>query len=352
MKAVVLCAGFGRRLNPLTHSLPKPLIPFFGLPMLELITHKIRQAGFSEIAINTHFQAEMIHEFLKTEHMKDIFISHEKEILGTAGVYRGLTNWRQKSDLLVINCDILSDFPIQELIAHYKEHPNLATMGLIPRREGKTPIVYDGNRILSIGEAQNLRSPLFSFSGYQILSHSFLEQIEKSNERDLIFYYQKALTEQKQPILGFCHTPLLWEDIGDIKDYWQAHLRFVDLLPKLLHTDTLKNFGIPKHLLEPLMLTQLRVSKHKQPDQTKIKLEHTKSKNQEYPGVTIIPPCFIGHDMDLKEGCEIGPFAFLYGKGSVGKHSTVRNSVLMQKTTDSPVVLQNQISGPNFDIFL
>jgi mannose-1-phosphate guanylyltransferase len=86
MKAIVLAAGYGTRLKPLSNYLPKPLMPILGKPLLWHIVRKLKISGVSEIGINIHHHADRVRGFLESEELGiKITVSHEPEILGVAG---------------------------------------------------------------------------------------------------------------------------------------------------------------------------------------------------------------------------------------------------------------------------
>ena len=90
-KAVVLAAGFGTRLRPLTLVEPKPLLPMWGVPMLERIILMLESWGVEEIAVNAHWQAEKIREYVfKRRGKAKVTVADEPEILGTGGVLNPL----------------------------------------------------------------------------------------------------------------------------------------------------------------------------------------------------------------------------------------------------------------------
>ena len=90
-KAVVLAAGFGTRLRPLTLVRPKPLLPVWGVPMLERILRMLESWGVEEIAVNAHWQAPQVRQFVASRKGRaKVTVAEEPEILGTGGVLNPL----------------------------------------------------------------------------------------------------------------------------------------------------------------------------------------------------------------------------------------------------------------------
>ena len=111
MKAMILAAGFGKRLGHLTQSTPKPLIKVKGQPLIKYHISKLLAADYSQIVINTHYLSDEIVNYVKNEFDNDprIIFSIEKEILGTGGGIKKALHHFGSDDFLVLNSDIYSD---------------------------------------------------------------------------------------------------------------------------------------------------------------------------------------------------------------------------------------------------
>jgi MurNAc alpha-1-phosphate uridylyltransferase len=111
MKAMILAAGFGKRLGHLTQSTPKPLIRVKGQPLIKYHLSKLLAADYSQIVINTHYLSDEIINYVENEFNNDprITFSIEKEILGTGGGIKKALHHFGNDDFLVLNSDIYSD---------------------------------------------------------------------------------------------------------------------------------------------------------------------------------------------------------------------------------------------------
>ena len=111
MKAMILAAGFGKRLGHLTQSTPKPLIKVKGQPLIKYHLSKLLAADYSQIVINTHYLSDEIINYVKNEFNNDprIIFSIEKEIMGTGGGIKKALHHLGNDDFLVLNSDIYSD---------------------------------------------------------------------------------------------------------------------------------------------------------------------------------------------------------------------------------------------------
>ena len=105
--AMILAAGYGKRMHPLTIDIPKPLIEINNISLLKNTIDFLFKLGCSKIIINTHFKHELILAYInKNYNSKNIFISYEKEILDTGGGVKNASTLFNKESILVINSDI------------------------------------------------------------------------------------------------------------------------------------------------------------------------------------------------------------------------------------------------------
>ena len=114
-QAMILCAGLGTRLRPLTDELPKPLVPVGDRPLLAHITARLRSQGIHQVALNTHHLPrafDSVYEWLDVE----VKVVHEPEIRGTAGGVAGARRHFSSAPVLVWNGDILADPPVGRLL--------------------------------------------------------------------------------------------------------------------------------------------------------------------------------------------------------------------------------------------
>ena len=120
MKAMIFSAGFGKRLLPITATIPKALVTIKGRPALDWIITFLIQSSISEIFINTHYFADQVESFIKNKKYEiPVTIIYEEKILGTGG---GLYNTRKrwgKSDIYICNVDILCDFDLKEFFKYH-----------------------------------------------------------------------------------------------------------------------------------------------------------------------------------------------------------------------------------------
>ena len=228
MKALILAAGLGSRLRPLTDRLPKPLCLFYGQALLDLVYKQIRSLELKHIAINTHHLAPLIEQHIQAQ--KSVYtcmprLSYEPEILGTGGVINPLRSWLGEDPLLIYNSDIIADVDLPALIEQHKAHGADATMVLLDRHKpGTTPIRTQDHSILAIGD-QSIQEQSdfseFTFSGIHIIGPRLYQSIPMTGFQNIIASYQSLLTAGAK-VQAFFHSGF-WEDLGTPHDYFAAH---------------------------------------------------------------------------------------------------------------------------------
>lgn len=131
MKAIILAAGLGTRLRPLTDTTPKCLVPIDCVPLLELWLQACEHAGIEGALINTHYLAERVQEFASSRRGLPITLAYEPTLLGSGGTLAA--NWDyvcQDESFLVIYADNLTTFRLTELIRFHQQHQEIASVAL------------------------------------------------------------------------------------------------------------------------------------------------------------------------------------------------------------------------------
>ena len=135
MRAILLCAGYGTRLRPLTNTIPKCLVPIRGRPLLDIWLQNLSQAGIGPFLINTHYLADQVAAFVEASpHRDQVTLVHERELLGTAGTLIANLNFFQSGDGMLIHADnyCLADF--RAFMQVYKQRPPSCVMTMMTFR--------------------------------------------------------------------------------------------------------------------------------------------------------------------------------------------------------------------------
>lgn len=137
MRALLLAAGFGTRLKPLTNKVPKPLIPLNGLPLIAYNLALLKKHKFKDIVINLHYLGQKIEDTLGDGSQFGLRLrySYEKTILGTGGGIQKASVFFKNKSFLVMNSDILVDLHLGEFAQFHRSHRALASLVLIPKNE-------------------------------------------------------------------------------------------------------------------------------------------------------------------------------------------------------------------------
>lgn len=241
MRSMILAAGLGTRLKPLTNSIPKALIKIKGFTLLELQIRKLRSEGFDKIIINVHHFAEQIKDHLKQNNFfnTDISISDESEkLLDTGGGLKKASHFfSDGNSFLVQNVDILSDINLKKLMSHHKSSGNPATLA-ISRRNSSRKFLFGNNEILSgwsnekTGEKIITRKDKtnlvpYSFSGIQIIDPSLFKYFPDKDAFSLVEFYLSAA--EKETVKGFLHDDDYWIDLGKPENIIEAEINFEKL---------------------------------------------------------------------------------------------------------------------------
>ena len=153
--SLILAAGFGSRLKPLTSIVPKPLVPFFGCPILYCAIHRLISNETGMIYINGHHLAHQIEKFLEslTPTVQDkINFQYEEKILGTGGPIATAHQSCTHEDLLIYNSDCLHLICGDTLYQHHHTGGYAATMALLPTcPAGKNPVYAQDGQVIGIG---------------------------------------------------------------------------------------------------------------------------------------------------------------------------------------------------------
>ncbi len=233
MKAMVLAAGKGTRLFPLTGQIPKPLAPVADVPIIEHIFDLLARHGVVEAYVNVHHLADTFLETYGEEtHINGttVRLSREDKLTGTAGGVKHLAGIAStggfNETFIVVSGDALTDIDLKELLAFHKEKGALATIAL--RRVydtsefGVVEVDEEGN-ILSFQEKPDPREAVSTLAntGIYVFEPEVLEYIPEGTFFDFAKDVFPRLLEEGEKFVG-CEGQFYWSDIGTLEAYRQA----------------------------------------------------------------------------------------------------------------------------------
>ena len=225
LRALVLAAGRGERLRPLTATLPKPLLPVAGRPLLAWTLERLRTAGCDAVAINLHHLGRQIRDTFGERYRNlPLVYSEEPELLGTGGALPPLREFFASADrVIVVNGDSLCRWPIEALLAAHQRRRPAATL-LVHRkidvRAFGGGVALEDDAIVAFrrgGLADLAARRHLVFAGAQVLEPEVLERIP-DGPGDLVSGLYEPLLAEGAPIAAVA-TERIWHDLGTPQRY-------------------------------------------------------------------------------------------------------------------------------------
>jgi len=234
-RAVILAAGLGTRLRPLTLAVPKPLLPVAGLPVLGHTLTSLRKAGCEGVGINLHYQGDkIVSRFGEDFDGMPIQYSREEEILGTLGALEPLADYLADAEfVVVINGDSLARWPLTKLLRHHQEHAPLATLLFSSRARpdsfgGGVAISREGRVVSfqpSAEEGQGEHDKRRVFAGAHVFSPDLVDGLSPGPSDFVRELYQPAV--QRGERIDGIESSGPWFDLGTPRRYLEGVLGWV-----------------------------------------------------------------------------------------------------------------------------
>jgi mannose-1-phosphate guanylyltransferase/phosphomannomutase len=229
MKAMILAAGVGSRLDPLTRATPKPMVPIVNKPVIEHIVDLLRRHDFRDLIINLFHLGDAIKRHLGDGSRLGVRItySEEEQLWGDAGSIKKVEGFFDDT-FLVVGGDDLSDMDLTRLLQTHREKRALATIALTevedPSEYGIALLDASGRitRFLEKPKGQVVFSNTAN-TGVYVFEPEVLELIPRDTHYMLGRALLPLLLEQKKPLFGHLASGY-WRDVGNLEEYRQAHL--------------------------------------------------------------------------------------------------------------------------------
>ncbi|MEO6401773.1 MAG: NDP-sugar synthase, partial [Vicinamibacteria bacterium] len=230
MKAVILAAGLGMRMRPLTDKTAKPALPVLNEPLIVRTLRELKHAGVSEVMINLHHRPDTIRAAIPHGDLGlKIKFSRETAILGTGGALRKVRAWVGREPVLLVNGDVIFDFDLKAMVATHKKTNALATLALKPNTDPKRykPVISDrAGRILSIrGLPAGRKGMLSLFASVHIIEPVILDRLPPG-ESDTVGDLYIPLLREGAHIHGVRQEGV-WHDLGSPAGYLKAQMRLL-----------------------------------------------------------------------------------------------------------------------------
>jgi len=317
MKAVVLAAGEGQRLRPLTYTRPKHMIQVAGKPLLEHLLAALKEAGLTDIVMVVNYKAERIREYfgdgrnfgLKIEY------AHQKEMRGTANAF-GLAENHVKGDFVAVYGDLLvtSDAIKAGLKLHKKERPAVTmTILRVERPEEYGVIKVDGKRVTQIVEKPSVEvaagNPINA--GIYVFSPEIFETIKRTKDsprgEQEVTDSVRMLIEADRKVVAAEISGKEWRDVGRPWDLLEANAHVLTKTRPEILGDVEENV----HLAGSVFVAERALIRS---------------------GAYIEGPTYIGEDADIGPNCYIRPHTSIGRNVRVGNACEIKNCIIMDKT--------------------
>ncbi|ADI63949.1 sugar phosphate nucleotidyltransferase [Trichormus azollae] len=331
MKAMILAAGKGTRVRPITYTIPKPMIPILQKPVMEFLLELLRQHGFDEIMVNVSHLAEEIENYFRDGQRFGVQIGYSfegkidddgklvGEAIGSAGGMRRIQDFSPFfDDTFVVLCgDALIDLDLTAGVKWHKTKGSIATIitKSVPQEEVSSygvVVTDDDNRVKAFQEKPSTEEALSTNinTGIYIFEPEVFNYIPSGIEYDIGGDLFPKLVEINAPFYAIS-MDFEWVDIGKVPDYWRA-IRGVLL-------GEIKNVQIPGHEVAPGIYTGLNVAVN-------------------WDKVDITGPVYIGGMTSIEDGAKIVGPAMIGPNCWICSGVTVDNSVIFEWSRLGPGV--------------
>ena len=223
---MILAAGFGTRLKPLTDRLPKPLVPVAGMPMLAFSLARFRKLKPRIMVVNGHHLSGQLEAFLRHSSYGFQRVEHlyESFLLDTGGAVRNASRYLRGPFFVTTNADIVSDISLSEAVGQHIRRRSLVTMLLHDRDRYNQVEVDPVGRIMGFGRSRSASgNRILAYTGIQICSPLLLDLMARESGRpfSLIAFYRRLLAAGRLDIVSHVvdtQDDYYWRDLGTPED--------------------------------------------------------------------------------------------------------------------------------------
>jgi mannose-1-phosphate guanylyltransferase len=315
MKAMILAAGKGTRVQPITHVIPKPMIPILQKPVMEFLLELLKEHGFTEVMVNVSHLAEEIENYFRDGQRFGVEIAYSFEgsiqdgeligdALGSAGGLKKIQDFQTCfDDTFVVLCgDALIDLDLTEAVKRHRAKGALASLvtKTVPKDQVSSYGVVvsdDDGKIQAFQEKPNVEEALSDTinTGIYLFEPEIFEHIPSGTSFDIGADLFPALVKHGAPFYAL-PMDFEWVDIGKVPDYWQA-------IRSVLQGEV-RQVGVPGKEVKPGVFTGLNVAAN----WDKINVEgpvYVGGMTKIEDGASLIGPTMIGPSCYICEGATI-----------------------------------------------
>jgi mannose-1-phosphate guanylyltransferase len=330
MKAMILAAGKGTRVRPITHTIPKPMIPILQKPVMEFLLELLREHGFTEVMVNVSHLAEEIENYFRDGQRFGVEIAYSFEgriedgeligdALGSAGGLKKIQNFQRFfDDTFVVLCgDALIDLDLSEAVRRHREKGALASLitKRVPREQVSSygvVVTDDDGRVRSFQEKPDVADAASDMinTGIYIFEPEVLEYVPSGVPFDIGSDLFPKLVESGAPFYAL-PMEFEWVDIGKVPDYWQA-------IRSVLQGHV-RQVQIPGKQVQPGIYTGLNVAAN-------------------WDKINVQGPVYVGGMTRIEDGATIIGPAMIGPSCHICENATIDNSIIFDYSRIGPGV--------------
>ena len=330
MKAMILAAGKGTRVRPITHTIPKPMIPILQKPVMEFLLELLREHGFTEVMVNVSHLAEEIENYFRDGQRFGVEIAYSFEgriedgeligdALGSAGGLKKIQNFQRFfDDTFVVLCgDALIDLDLSEAVRRHREKGALASMitKRVPREQVSSygvVVTDEDGRVRSFQEKPDVADAASDMinTGIYIFEPEVLEYVPSGVPFDIGSDLFPKLVESGAPFYAL-PMEFEWVDIGKVPDYWQA-------IRSVLQGHV-RQVQIPGKQVQPGIYTGLNVAAN-------------------WDKINVQGPVYVGGMTRIEDGATIIGPAMIGPSCHICENATIDNSIIFDYSRIGPGV--------------
>lgn len=331
MKAMILAAGKGTRVRPLTNVLPKPMIPLIRKPIMEAIIDHLRRHKFEEIFINTSYLSSTIEDYFRDGDRFGVQIAYSYEGTLENGVFKdkplgsagGMRNIQDRcgffDDVFAVLCgDALIDVDLSEVVRFHREQGAIATIVMkeVARNEvSKYGVVVtdESGRVLRFQEKPKVEEAASNTinTGIYLFDPRVFDYIPKGQDFDIGSNLFPALIAAGEKVSAI-NLPFQWVDIGCVQDFWDA--------TRMLLNHEVQGFEIPGREIKPGVYVGLGVS-------------------MSAPDISIVGPVYIGSGTVLERGVRIEGPSVIGSNCFIQADAHINESIIGDYTRIAPATM-------------
>lgn len=313
-QAMILAAGLGTRMRPLTAAMPKPLVPLLNIPSIYLTLEWLRAAGVETVMINLHYLGEMIRETLGDGRRFGLSLNYsdEPELLGTGGGVKKVESFFGDSVFYLVNCDFVTNCDLAVVARTHQQREALATMVLYENSASQprySRVGVDGEQHLCSLPGRKICEPYRGgiFTGIHVLAPETLRYLPDGASDIVKSLYLPLMEQHPDHVYGAFVDEMTWQDTGDLDGYWRTSMELLTngsmeliLFERFGFAELAKGVWAPRGTMLPV-------------------------------GVEIIPPVVLDQDVRVGREVVIGPSVVLGAGATVENQARVRETVVLPR---------------------